>query len=146
MDRQSRENTDWRARTADQNVTRTRRYGSGHRGRTPPIWATSPQEGVRMEYTEFLATLDPVIVGLDNSSCALNRDAYWSPSQNARQVLSSKYALADVADDYFDVLATFSLSLQWSDADGPVVQALKIECTFIGHLHAGGAVAGDQGD
>jgi preprotein translocase subunit SecB len=50
-------------------------------------------------------------------------------------VLSSKYTLANIAEDYFDIEVTFSVALQWSEDDGPVAQALKIECVFTGHFH-----------
>lgn len=89
-----------------------------------------------MEYPEFLASLDPVIVGLDSTECSLNRKAFWSPSSDARRVLSSKYTLANVGSDYFDIQAAFTMALQWSENDGPMVQPLKITCTFYGHFHA----------
>lgn len=89
-----------------------------------------------MDYGEFLDALEPVTLGLDSATISLNRDAYWSPPKSARRVLSSKYALAQVANEYFDVQASFSVSLQWSEGDGPVVHALKIDCVFTGHFHA----------
>lgn len=88
-----------------------------------------------MEYRQFLETLEPSILGLDSATCSLDRERYWSASKDARRVLSSKYALTEVTDDYFDVQATFSVALQWSEGDGPLVQPLKIECVFMGHFH-----------
>jgi hypothetical protein len=51
--------------------------------------------------------------------------------------LSSKYRLARNGGNYFDVEAAFSVVLQpAADTDGPVRQALRIECVFYGHFHA----------
>jgi hypothetical protein len=90
-----------------------------------------------MEYGDFLRGLDPVILGIDSGNFSLDRDAYWSmTSKEARRVLSSKYTLTRVSKDYFDVEASFSVAIQLPNEDGPIVQALKIECVFEGHFHA----------
>ena len=94
-----------------------------------------------MDYDEFLEHLEPTILGLDSSTFALNRDVYWSRPKNARRVLSSKYSLAHVDKDYFDVQASLGVVLQWSEGDGPLVQALRIDCVFTGHFHAAAPLA-----
>lgn len=88
-----------------------------------------------MEYTDFLSRLDPAMLGLQSSSSVLDRQAFWALSDNAERVLSSKYTLLKVAKDYFDVEASFSLSIHRAENDGQVEQALKIDCTFFGHFH-----------
>ena len=93
-----------------------------------------------MEYAEFLKGLDPVLMGLDSSTCSLDRALYWSMSEGARRVLFSRYQLSDFTDDYFDVQASFRLSIQWSEEDGRVVQPLLVECVLYGHFHAVGPI------
>jgi hypothetical protein len=88
-----------------------------------------------MDYRKFLEGLEPAVLGLNSSTFSLNREAYWAQSQKARRVLSSRYKLGDVAEDYFDIEASFSVWLQSTEDDGPVVQSLRIECVFFGHFH-----------
>lgn len=91
-----------------------------------------------MEYDDFLAGVEPVIMGMDSHNCSLNRRVYWSlAKKDGRRVLSSKYSISDIADDHFDVEAVFSLSLEPADDSGnAIVAALKIECVYTGHFHA----------
>ena len=93
-----------------------------------------------MDYGEFLRGLEPSLLGLVSSTFAIDHKTYWDQSKSIRRVLSSKYTLADISDDYFDVEASFVLAVQWANADGPVVQPLRIECVFWGHFHTSGAV------
>jgi hypothetical protein len=89
-----------------------------------------------MEYVEFLRRLDPAMLGLQTSSSVLNRQAYWAlTSDKSERVLSSRYVLSNVAEDYFDVEASFTLSIHGSEGDGLVEPALRIDCTFYGHFH-----------
>lgn len=88
-----------------------------------------------MEYADFLSSLDPAMLGLQNSSSVLDRQMFWALSDRAERVVSSKYILSKVANDYFDVEASFSLSIHRAEADGRLEQALKIDCTFFGHFH-----------
>lgn len=88
-----------------------------------------------MEYREFLSTLEPVMIGIDQASCSLDRDAYWSAPKHAQRMLSSSYALSKATEDYFDVKASFLVALHWSLDDGSVVEALKVQCVFYGHFH-----------
>jgi hypothetical protein len=94
-----------------------------------------------MQYGEFLASVEPVIMGLDSATCSIDRTAFWSQSKDARKVLSSKYELAHIATDYFDIQATYGIAIEWSEDDGPVIQPLKIGCVFSGHFHAAAPVA-----
>jgi hypothetical protein len=93
-----------------------------------------------MNYREFLAGLEPVIIGLDNAALSLDRDGFWAVFKDARRVLSSKYVLARVADNYFDVEASFSVGIESSHDEEPVTRPLRIVCVFSGHFHTSRSV------
>jgi preprotein translocase subunit SecB len=89
-----------------------------------------------MEYSEFLAKIEPVNLGLDSAQCSLDRPNYWKrPKAETRRVLSSKYTVVQLEKDFFDIDAEFSLSVQWPAESGRITEALKIECVFTGHFH-----------
>ncbi len=88
-----------------------------------------------MDYVDFLSRLDPAMLGLESSSATLDRAAFWTSVDDAERAVSSKYILSKVGEDYFDVQASFSLSIQKAEQDGPVKRVLAIDCTFWGHFH-----------
>ena len=98
-----------------------------------------------MEYGEFLETLEPVTLGLDQCSCDLKRSVYWSRSEaKRRRLLSSKYTVSNVGSGFFDIEAALSLSLQLNHDDGAIMHALQIDCVFRGHFHTNGPANEDH--
>lgn len=87
-----------------------------------------------MDYGQFLEGLEPVIVGLDRSTFSLDRGLYWSAPKDATRVLASKYELRTATDDYFDVIASYRVAIEWQD-DTSLKVAVEIECVFSGHFH-----------
>ena len=97
-----------------------------------------------MEYAKFLASVAPAMMGMNSSTCLLDRDLYWDAPNTARRAVSSKYTLTDIGPDYFDIHATFSVALEWSNSDGVSIQPFKIECVFFGHFHADAPIDRDN--
>jgi preprotein translocase subunit SecB len=93
-------------------------------------------------YNDFLKTVAPTLLGLINSTTELSRDAYWKARHGPIQrVLSARYELTEVKNDYFDIVGSYEFALRSvSDKkDGSV--HLRVTCKFLGHFHAASPVA-----
>lgn len=91
-------------------------------------------------YSEFLQSVRPIYLGLDQSSTTLNRVDYWKKRDKPLQrVLSAEYSLSKIKPDYFDISVSYEFAIRASGNTGDrskLGAILQIKCRFEGHFHA----------
>jgi len=94
--------------------------------------STKPDDG---RYEKFLADLRLSTLSLISSSSKLDRplyfDVYRQPRGAVRDVTAT-YELTNVADDFFDAMANFRLTIRGRKKEESV---LAIDCAFEAHFH-----------
>jgi preprotein translocase subunit SecB len=86
-------------------------------------------------YREFLPTLILVALGLENSSCKLDRGLYArlrrEQDRGVRRI-DARYEISKFHPDFFDATAHFTVTIE----DRKTKQrALAVECSFGSHFH-----------
>lgn len=88
-------------------------------------------------YEAFITTIRPISMDLTSCSADLDRELYWKlrenkPRKSHRQMFT-RYRVNRVASNYFDVDGAFRIEITEPDTSERV---LRIECSFLSHLHA----------
>jgi preprotein translocase subunit SecB len=87
-------------------------------------------------YDDFLKSVKLYSVVLDNTSAALNREAYWEhiKNDNLKRTIATEYLIENLSDVHFDVIAKYTLAIEHEESE---TNLLTIDCTFVAHFHAG---------
>ncbi len=86
-------------------------------------------------YQQFLRALEFVGMGLKTSSSRIDRATYFrlrESKKRLRKKIVTKYEVNDMARDYFNLMATFRLTLEERKTG---ISPLAIEATYHIHFH-----------
>ena len=88
-----------------------------------------------LEYEKFLKSVRPIGLGLIESSCKLDREAYarlMSQTNHSGRIISTEYRLVEADRGYFDATGKFSLAVADKQKATPVLQ---IDALYETHFH-----------
>jgi preprotein translocase subunit SecB len=91
------------------------------------------------DYPAFLATVQPVIIGLDSCEARIVRSKYFARKPGADELRLFRIDLkpSSIEDDHFDVVASFAVHVRPMDEQGePETEDLiRVEGEFYAHFH-----------
>ena len=94
---------------------------------------TEKRSNTAADYKAFIASLQLYTIGLAESSCEINREAYWEEGQE--QSISYKLTSKPLQSDHghFDVRSALTLNVSREKSKPPVI---RVAVAFDLHFHA----------
>lgn len=80
--------------------------------------------------------LELFVVALNDSTCRINRTAFFEALQNRKkkltQNLDAEFSATDIESNHFDGVGRFNITISNAESESLV----SISCTFEAHVHA----------